>query len=115
MNSKRCNSDFYFLMNFKNIYVIVLIIFGLIGCIGSLYMPTESDAVLFNTNLDTLKAGRKLYVKKCSSCHNLYLPTKYNNQEWIGIMEKMQVKAKIDSSQKELINKFLVTASKKDN
>lgn len=114
MNLKKRNSDYYSHMNSKLIFVTCVVILGLFGCVTSLYMPSENDANLFNTNLDTLKAGRKLYVKKCSSCHTLYLPPKYNYQEWVGILEKMQEKAKIDNSQKELINKYLITDCKKD-
>jgi hypothetical protein len=100
-------------MNSKIIFAIGIVILGLIGCVVSMDMPTENDAILYHTNLDTLKAGRKLYVKKCSSCHNLYLPSKYNSLEWQKNLEKMQKRAKIDSTQKELINNYLITACKK--
>jgi len=95
----------------KNLYFgIIILVFS--GCVVSLYMPTENDAKVFNTTLDTLKRGRELYINKCGSCHNLYLPSKYTKQEWQQIMDKMQKPAKIDNSQKELIKKYLETNAK---
>jgi hypothetical protein len=68
---------------------------------------------LENTSLDTLLAGKKLYANKCSSCHNLYLPTKYTYSEWQDIMIKMQKLAKIDDNHKLIITKYLKVKSKK--
>ncbi len=100
-------------MCFKNIYIVGIVILGFSGCVASLYVPTEIDAKVFNTTLDTLKTGRELYVNKCGGCHNLYLPARYTKQEWQQIMDKMQKPAKIDNSQKELINMYLKTSNKK--
>lgn len=95
-------------MCFKQIYIAGIVIFlGLIGCVASLYMPTEIDAKVFNTTLDTLKIGRELYINKCGSCHNLYLPSIYTKEEWQQIMDRMEKPAKINNLQKGLIKKYL--------
>jgi hypothetical protein len=114
MNLKKYNLDYYFLMCFKQIYIVGIVIIGLSGCVASLYVPTEIDAKVFNTTLDTLKTGRVLYINKCGGCHNLYLPAKYTKQEWHQIMDKMQKPAKIDNSQKELITKYIDTKAKNE-
>jgi hypothetical protein len=99
-------------MHFRHIIPLVFIFWGLYGCITVLYVPTENDATNHNVSLNTLKKGRELYMNKCSSCHNLYLPTKYTNQKWLLIIGKMQKRAKIDSSQKDLIMKYICICTK---
>jgi nitrate/TMAO reductase-like tetraheme cytochrome c subunit len=91
----------------KIIFAISIIILGLTGCAASLYMPTENDANALNTNLETLMNYKKLYVKKCGSCHALHLPSEYNSKQWAATLDKMQERAKIDYSEKEKINTYL--------
>jgi hypothetical protein len=76
-------------------------------------MPTETDSKQYNIPLDSLINGRALLINKCSSCHNLYLPTQYTKQEWLPIIDKMQKRAKIDNSQKEIITSYLGLSCKK--
>lgn len=99
-------------MCFRNIVSAVILILGLSACASTLYLPTDQDAVVQNVSLNTLIRGRELYISTCGGCHNLYLPAKYTNQEWILIMGKMQEKTKIDDSQKELITRYLITSAK---
>ncbi len=102
-------------MNSKIILILAFLISGLSSCVESLHMPNENDAMLYNTSVDTLKMGRGLYIDKCSSCHNLYLPTSHSKNDWLIILDKMQQHALIDDSQKELIYKYLKTTSKTDS
>ncbi|MFZ4399554.1 MAG: hypothetical protein ACOYO1_05945 [Bacteroidales bacterium] len=92
---------------------LIIIFLGLSGCIASLYLPTEEDAKIYNIPLTTLKEGRELYINKCSSCHNLYLPSNYTKHEWSLNLNKMQKRAKIDSTQKENITKYLEINAKR--
>jgi hypothetical protein len=100
-------------MYFKLFISATIICLAFSSCSSSLYTPNETDAQLENTSLDTLLAGKKLYANKCSSCHNLYLPTKYTYSEWQDIMIKMQKLAKIDDNHKLIITKYLKVKSKK--
>ncbi len=86
-------------------FLIVGILFS--ACAITLYIPTQKDAEKHNTSLGELKSGRALYVNKCSSCHNLYLPQQFSNQEWRPLLDKMQKRAQIDSSQKQLIYNYI--------
>ena len=102
-------------MNFKNTLSIAFLIISLSSCVESLHVPNENDAALYNTSLDTLKMGRGLYINKCSSCHNLFLPASHSKNDWLIILDKMQAHALIDGSQKELIYKYLKTSAKTDS
>jgi hypothetical protein len=99
-------------MYFKHLLACGILFICLSGCAPSLYIPTVTDAELSGTSLDGLKKGRELYVAKCGSCHNLYLPAAYTKQVWLQEIEEMQIRAKIDDSQKELIVKYLETKAK---
>jgi cytochrome c5 len=78
----------------------------LIACSSALYMPSKEN-VAANSNIEELRKGRALYVSKCSSCHTLYLPEKYNKTEWAKWVDRMAPKAKITDQEKELIQAYL--------
>ncbi|HLP04320.1 MAG TPA: hypothetical protein VK152_02720 [Paludibacter sp.] len=78
----------------------------LIACSSALYIPSKEN-VASNANMEELQKGRALYVSKCSSCHTLYLPEKYNKAGWAKWMDSMAPKAKITDREKELIQAYL--------
>ena len=98
--------------NPKNIAAIIVIALFISGCMSSLYMPTNNDALKYNTSINDLMKGRELYVKSCSSCHNLHLPSEYTKERWMKSLNKMQKRAKIDDTKKDLIAKYLLTNCK---
>lgn len=100
-------------MYYKKKILIPLAALVLISCASALYIPTSKDALIQNTSLEKLHQGRALYINRCGSCHNLYLPSNYTSKAWKPIMDKMQKRARIDDSQKELVNNYLGASSKK--
>lgn len=41
--------------------------------------------------------GEELYLERCSTCHSATPPPEnYTKQEWLGILESMQVHADLD-------------------
>lgn len=94
----------------------ILVLLGaaiLISCASTLYMPTQTDALNRNTSLEKLRQGRRLYMNTCASCHNLHMPSEFTNKVWEPLLNKMQKRARIDDSQKELITAYLETNCKK--
>lgn len=91
-----------------------LIIFGsillLISCSSQLYVPIEATSTV---SLEDLKTGREIYVKKCSSCHQLHLPNQYTEKVWSSNLNEMQVRAKITNDQKQLIYQYITSEPKK--
>ncbi|WP_395049126.1 c-type cytochrome [Flavobacterium sp.] len=91
-----------------------LIIIGsillLISCSSQLYIPIEATLTV---SLEDLKTGREIYVKKCSSCHQLHLPNQYTEKAWSLNLAKMQDRAKITDAEKQLIYQYITNASKK--
>ena len=57
--------------------------------------------------IEDLTEGRKLYIKNCGSCHNLYRPEKFTESHWAAEMVEMKEEAKITDEQAALILKYL--------
>jgi mono/diheme cytochrome c family protein len=89
------------------------ILFGLFlllaSCATTLYVPLQSVGSI---SIENLKKGRELYVNNCASCHQLYMPNRYNEKQWIHNLDEMQVRAKISDTDKKLILDYLVNAPK---
>lgn len=78
--------------------------------------PTEDAASRASqhwpgTTLADLQKGKHLYSQNCMSCHNLHSPSEFAPERWETILEKMQVKAGIDETTKDLILHYLTVAS----
>jgi len=102
-------------MNFKYFFPgVIFIALGIYSCSPALFIPTAENAVTSDISLDTLLDGRNLYINKCSSCHNLFLPEKYSIANWDTILPLMQKKAKINDNEINKIKKYLISGSKKD-
>ena len=79
------------------------------ACSIKLYVPNETNVTDYVTLIE-LKSGRDLYLNKCSNCHDLHLPHEFTHDEWVVEVNKMQPKAKITDSEKELILRYLWNA-----
>jgi len=90
-------------------YLLFGLFLGLTSCTTQLYVPIAGVGTI---PLEDLNQGRADYVKKCSSCHRLYVPTKYTNIQWMENLNEMQKKAKINDTEKELIYQYLINAPK---
>jgi len=78
------------------------------ACGPTLYIPQSADA---ETQVKLL-TGRKLYIEKCSGCHNLFLPQQFTAVQWELNLNEMQERSTISNLQKELIWNYLVQRSK---
>ncbi len=87
------------------ILLVILCAGILFSCRPTLYIPSSTDA----QKQEVLVTGRKLYVKNCSSCHNLHFPKEYNAERWAIKLDQMQPKAKISNEDKQLILQFLTS------
>jgi hypothetical protein len=89
-----------------------------VSCRAMLVSPDESDAMRAKNSghqydLDNLKQSHNLYINKCGGCHTLYLPSYKISGEWKSVIEEMASKAKIDSTEKEMILNYLIVMSEK--
>ena len=93
-----------------------------VSCASALRHPTAGDATWAKSqwptsSLDSLRAGRRLYVEKCAGCHELYMPHDRNAADWLRIVDEMQNEQDVNlsPSEAERIYHYLATASKPRN
>lgn len=73
-----------------------------------------------NYTLDQHNRGKTLYETNCVTCHMLYNPRSHNEFQWNEIVPDMVKKSNrkglaIDSTQQDLILKYVVSLSKNPN
>lgn len=56
-----------------------------------------------------LAAGKKLYAAKCAGCHELYKPSRYDDEKWSNWMDKMQRKTRLKDEQYAVLSRYLQT------
>lgn len=100
------------MMNPRSLISISVVGLMLLSCAVTLYLPTENDAIKYNTSLESLHQGRNLYLNSCKRCHPLHKPSAYTTERWTRNLNKMQKRAKIDDAQKKLIFHYLETNAK---
>ena len=74
---------------------------------------TAADAQRSNIELAELQQGRKLLLGKCAGCHRTPMPSDHTPTEWPMKLAEMADRAKLDFSQRALIEKYLVTMSER--
>jgi mono/diheme cytochrome c family protein len=85
-----------------------------IGCASMIAQPTESDRDWAaqrwpSTTVDALNEGRSLYVRKCSGCHSLYVPSQFGDDEWREAIVEMRDRSGIDQREAKLILRYVIT------
>ena len=58
----------------------------------------------------SLQNGRRVFSTRCTSCHGAEPIGKYSSEEWKGIINKMEKRAKLTSSQKADVLAFVLAA-----
>jgi hypothetical protein len=84
------------------------------GCAAALRQPVPGDLASAaqswpGTTLEDLQRGRTLYVRRCSGCHTLYLPSAYRAGSWPALVESMSEKARLTPAQERDVTRFVVT------
>ncbi len=82
----------------------------------TLPQPTPADVQVANqkwpdASLETLQAGRKALVARCSGCHTVPLPSEFSPAEWLPILADMHDEAKVTEADRLLIDQFVLTLS----
>jgi hypothetical protein len=96
-------------MKIKQIIFLLFIAFLIYSCGSQLYYPASKDTSL----QQQLISGRKLYVRSCSGCHNLFLPKQFTAEAWDYIIKaEMQERAKITDEERQLILQYLTSYPK---
>jgi hypothetical protein len=93
--------------------ILVLALAALAGCAINIPEPDRMMAGNDDARLSDLKAGRELYVNKCSGCHALHAVDKFDDARWTMEVDEMfkLKKVKMSSDQRDQLLRYLTTAN----
>lgn len=77
------------------------------GCAVSLPPVTVEDARRVGIPLEDLEEGRSRYVAKCSGCHGLYSPGRFDDAEWTRQMDWMATRVQLGREERRSILVYL--------
>jgi hypothetical protein len=94
----------------------VAVVLGAGGCAAALRQATPDDALRLaprwpGTTVADLERGRRLYVRRCSGCHNLVLPRAFPAERWPGLVDDMAQKARLGPGDRDDVVRFLVAVA----
>lgn len=61
---------------------------------------------------ENLALGKTIFNNSCGKCHDLPNPTDHSAQDWVGIMNSMAPKAKLNDEQHALVYDYVVSVKK---
>jgi mono/diheme cytochrome c family protein len=83
------------------------------GCVANVPVPDALMADGDDARLADLRAGRELYINKCSGCHALKSVDLYDDATWTSEVLEMVAKKKVrltDADRTQLL-RYLTTAN----
>jgi len=75
--------------------------------------PTEKQLQVLQAKypmatMEELKQGHALYYGTCTGCHGAKNTSSFSENDWPGILENMATKAKVTSTEKDAIFKYVM-------
>ncbi|WP_419869502.1 c-type cytochrome [Chryseobacterium sp. CT-SW4] len=65
-----------------------------------------------STSSEKLAQGKTIFENSCGRCHDLPEPTAHTSVQWVGIMNAMAPKAKLNDEQHQLVYDYVVSVKK---
>ncbi len=96
--------------------LLAVLILGLAGCVANVPVPTPLMAGGDEARLSDLRAGRELYVNKCSGCHALRDVDRHTDREWTSEVHEMLrlKKVKLADAERDRLILYLTTVNGRD-
>ncbi|KMQ72002.1 hypothetical protein SDC9_174709 [bioreactor metagenome] len=60
-------------------------------------------------NAEHLAQGKNIFENSCKKCHDLPNPTDHSATAWVGIMNSMAPKAKLNEGQHQMVYDYIVS------
>lgn len=90
------------------IFMILIAMVSVISC-----TPKSTPVTVNNTSeADKLVQGKQIFENSCGKCHDLPEPTAFNSVQWVGIMNVMAPKAKLNDDQHQLVYDYVASVKK---
>jgi|SRR2546427_4052465 len=93
-----------------------ILLFGLAGCVAFVPEPTAQMAGGDESRLADLRAGRELYLNKCSACHALHDVNRFSGERWTAEVDEMLKlkKVKLGRAERDRLILYLTAANGRD-
>lgn len=83
--------------------------FGVLGLVSCTKKAIAQEETL---KAEKLAQGKVLFDNSCKKCHDLPVPTSFSSVQWVGIMNSMAPKAKLNEEQHQLVYDYIVSVKK---
>lgn len=92
----------------------VLVLAACAGAVPELTADDASWATLRwpDASPATLADGRRLYLRRCAGCHQLYPPADFAPEAWPAVLARMAAPAHLRPDEAAKIERYLVTAAR---
>lgn len=92
----------------KPTYTLLITAFFAIGLMFSC-SPKQGVAGTKMNSAEHLAQGKVIFDNTCGKCHDLPNPTDHNAQDWVGIMNSMAPKAKLNDTQHQMVYDYVIS------
>ncbi len=72
---------------------------------------TPAMAASARTDIGVLELGRLIYTTRCTECHNAERVGRYSRSEWMGILPRMAVDARLNDAQDRAVRAYVMALS----
>ncbi len=92
----------------KNIIVVAVLIGTgfLISCTPKTTPEAAGKKII---TAEYLAQGKTIFDNSCGKCHDLPNPTDHSAQDWVGIMNSMAPKSRLNEQQHEMVYDYIVS------
>ena len=92
--------------------IILFSVFTTLGFLASCTTKPAVVAVTKTNKVENLALGKTIFDNSCGKCHDLPNPTDHSAQDWVGIMNRMAPKSKLNDDQHAMVYDYIVSIKK---
>ncbi len=99
------------ILQFSNLKSLTLFSVVAVSLASCTHKPAVVEGSKTNS-AENLALGKTIYDNSCGKCHDLPAPKDHSAQDWVGIMNAMAPKAKLNTQQHEMVYNYIVSEIK---
>lgn len=84
----------------------------LVSCTPKTSVPSADAPWTVTASAEKIAQGKTIFENSCGRCHKLPEPTAFTSVQWVGIMNSMAPKAKLNDEQHQWVYDYVVSVKK---